>query len=269
MSLHWNRPIPGSATSRRRPYPGLTSSTAGDTTWATTEPGEPGWQLDFWTCTVWYRWTAQASGQVIFDSVGSTATSRSPSHRRTLADLREIAANADDNYLGSLTACVVFWRQRCTTIESAADPDLSSGPVTLNWHDLAANERLVCLGARGHRPFRFRQRLDARRDTRAGELGHVEPAVESGRTIWYRWTAPATGDVRFHTDGSAIRTVLAAYTGSSLSTLVKVASDYDQGNGTAIWICGRQGSDVFGRGRRLHLDGGRREAQLDVDAAGQ
>lgn len=46
-------------------------------------------------------------------------------------------------------------------------------------------------------------------------------------TIWFKWTAPATSRVTFHTGGSDIDTMLAVYTGTTLSSVVEVASDDD------------------------------------------
>ena len=52
-----------------------------------------------------------------------------------------------------------------------------------------------------------------------------------GHSIWYRWIAPASGSVVISTDGSALDTVLAVYTGSALNNLNVVASDDDSGEG--------------------------------------
>jgi hypothetical protein len=48
-------------------------------------------------------------------------------------------------------------------------------------------------------------------------------------SVWARWVAPKDGVVTFRTAGSRIDTVLAAYTGTSISQLVPVASDDDSG----------------------------------------
>lgn len=47
------------------------------------------------------------------------------------------------------------------------------------------------------------------------------------RSLWYKWTAPASGDVSFTTSGTTneIDTLLAVYTGSSLTNLTAVASN--------------------------------------------
>jgi len=80
--------------------------------------------------------------------------------------------------------------------------------------------------------------------TLSGEEGSVEGSNEcatkepgepahagnsGGASIWYRWTAPYSGDFVFGTYGSDFDTLLAVYTGTSLDTLTEVASNDDSG----------------------------------------
>ena len=66
--------------------------------------------------------------------------------------------------------------------------------------------------------------VSATRET--GEPTHVNSGYGSAKSVWYNWTAPADGDLDVKTEGSSFDTLLAAYTGSSLSALtVKYASD--------------------------------------------
>src|SRR5206468_6088524 len=53
--------------------------------------------------------------------------------------------------------------------------------------------------------------------------------VPTGKTVWWKWTAPASGTVVFDTKGSSFDTVLGVFTGSSVSTLSPVAADDDGG----------------------------------------
>jgi hypothetical protein len=53
-----------------------------------------------------------------------------------------------------------------------------------------------------------------------------------GKSVWWKWTAPASGTVAVNTIGSAFDTVLAVYTGATLENLVALASD-DEGGGDA------------------------------------
>lgn len=56
-----------------------------------------------------------------------------------------------------------------------------------------------------------------------------EPASTGSATVWYRWTATCDGTAVFDTFGSAFDTVLAAFTGSSVNALTKIAEGDDFG----------------------------------------
>lgn len=60
-----------------------------------------------------------------------------------------------------------------------------------------------------------------------GEPAHGEEGG-AGRTVWYRWTAPASVSVLFETCGAtSFDTLLAAYVGSHVAALSRVARDDD------------------------------------------
>jgi Ca2+-binding RTX toxin-like protein len=64
------------------------------------------------------------------------------------------------------------------------------------------------------------------------EAGEPAPnGIPGGHSIWYQWTAPATGQATFTTAGSSFDTTLGAYTGSSLGGLSVLAGDDDAGPG--------------------------------------
>jgi hypothetical protein len=63
----------------------------------------------------------------------------------------------------------------------------------------------------------------------AGEPTHA--GVPGGRSVWYKWRAPATETVTIETVGSNFDTVLAAYRGSAMSALTRVAANDDIGSG--------------------------------------
>jgi hypothetical protein len=62
----------------------------------------------------------------------------------------------------------------------------------------------------------------------AGEPNHAGNA--GGKSVWWRWTAPASGSVTITTAGSDFDTLLAVYTGSAVSVLDLVAQDDNDGN---------------------------------------
>ena len=53
-----------------------------------------------------------------------------------------------------------------------------------------------------------------------------------GKSIWFRWTATASGPWNFSTFDSGLDTTLAVYTGSSVGALTPIASNDDAGGGT-------------------------------------
>ncbi|MFL6283039.1 MAG: NF038122 family metalloprotease, partial [Pyrinomonadaceae bacterium] len=59
------------------------------------------------------------------------------------------------------------------------------------------------------------------------ETGEPDHADTGGASVWYFWTAPATGNVTFDTVGSNYDTTLAAYTGSAVNALTKLAENDD------------------------------------------
>lgn len=59
-----------------------------------------------------------------------------------------------------------------------------------------------------------------------------EPSLTAGaggHTVWWRWTAPASGQVSLDTHGSGFDTALAVYTGSAVNALTSVASNDNDG----------------------------------------
>jgi len=63
-----------------------------------------------------------------------------------------------------------------------------------------------------------------------GEPNHADN--QGGRSVWYRWIAPASGQFAFVTFGSDFDTLLAVYTGTSVDALTRVAASEDAGEGT-------------------------------------
>jgi hypothetical protein len=60
------------------------------------------------------------------------------------------------------------------------------------------------------------------------EPGERDPSFEGGRSVWWTWTAPANGAVTITTAGSDFDTMLAAYTGDTLSNLTPMTFNDDR-----------------------------------------
>ena len=68
------------------------------------------------------------------------------------------------------------------------------------------------------------------------EAGAGEPLIAGdagGASLWWDWTAPATGQVTLDTSGSAYGTLVAAYTGTALNALATVAANSTAGTGAS------------------------------------
>ncbi len=84
----------------------------------------------------------------------------------------------------------------------------------------------------------------------AGEPNHAGNG--GGKSVWWSWTAPANGVVALDTVGSSFDTLLAVYTGSSVTTLTLVAADNDSGtNGASLLMF----SAVAGTEYNFSVDG--------------
>jgi redox-sensitive bicupin YhaK (pirin superfamily) len=70
----------------------------------------------------------------------------------------------------------------------------------------------------------------------AGEPTPLSVSVwgSTGKSIWYSWTAPVTGPVTLTTQGSSYDTMLALYSGSSLTGLTSLGANDDVAAGT-VW----------------------------------
>lgn len=62
----------------------------------------------------------------------------------------------------------------------------------------------------------------------ADEPSH--PGTRSTNSVWFRWTAPYSGSVVMTTEGSTLDTVLEAYRGTNLASLVSVRGNDDDGS---------------------------------------
>ena len=60
----------------------------------------------------------------------------------------------------------------------------------------------------------------------AGEPNHYS---SGGGSVWWTWTAPASGTVTIDTIGSNFDTLLGVYTGTVVNNLIQVAQDDDSG----------------------------------------
>jgi hypothetical protein len=188
--------------------------------------------------SIWFRWTAPAGGPTRFHTLNSLTPSAGPLDTLLavytgdqLDALTLVAAN--DNNGTSLRSLVQFTATAGRTYHIAVDTKPASthhGHLVLTWANGApANDRFDHAQLLNG-PCGFIQSHNA-----AATKEPDEPAITGnagGASIWYLWTAPADGRAMFSTQGSPfLDTLLAVYTGSSLSALTLVVENDDTTEG--------------------------------------
>jgi hypothetical protein len=203
---------------------GTTGTWSGTTSGATRESGEP-IDANGGGHTVWYRWTPSVSGSVSFDTRGSAFDTILSIYTGTRARSLTLVARNDN---------AIEWNDEGSSRITFA----ASAGVT---YRIQIDGRYGAVGAYSltlNRPapandaFAAAQSVTGATGTVSGSLllatrETSEPThrgVSVGNSVWYRWTAPASGVYRFDTYASD-NTVVAAYTGSPVSALLPAGTD--------------------------------------------
>jgi hypothetical protein len=209
---------------------GATASRSGDTNvGATLEPGEAatvaGKPAD---TSVWYSWTAPSNGVVVIDTATSGFDTLLGVYTgATVNSLGEVASN-DDFLL--LTSRVRFAATTSTVYRIRVDGfSGAAGTINLQLHQSAppANDNFA--SAIVLTPSQNASSLGETNDGATLEAGEAETVADAdaGASVWYRWTAPVTGQVAIDTATSGFDTLLGIYTGTAVNALAEVASNDD------------------------------------------
>jgi hypothetical protein len=178
--------------------------------------------------SLWWRWTAPSNMSVtittdgsIFDTVLAVYTGAAVNALTLVVRDNDAGAGNNSRVTFSATAGTTY---RIAVASFATD---DSGGIQLNfnpaWNDTFANCVIVS-GTNG----------SASGSTRGANRESNEPVhagVPGASSIWFCWTAPASGPFTFDTLGSSFDTTLGIYTGSAVNALTAIASDNDSGGG--------------------------------------
>jgi hypothetical protein len=214
--------------------PYTAATVVGNSECATLERGEPALTNDFGTqsaFSVWFRWTAPSNGNVTLDTDGSNFPPMVALYAGTnLADLTMIA---QDIAFAGFPQPIVANVTAGTTYSIVVD-----GYYDISWGTNAvAGEVVLNINANANDLFAAALPLTDRANTITGttraatkEPGEPDHAGNpGGRSIWYSWIAPFTGEMTVDTSGSRFHTLLAIYTGTRVDELTPVSSDADPG----------------------------------------
>ncbi len=197
---------------------------------ATKETGEPNHAGNSGGKSVWWTWTAPGSGLVTITTDGSSFDTTLAVYTGTAVGSL-ILMNEDDDGGEGWCSRVVFNAIAGTTYQIAVDGfGGASGGVTLS----------VKLGLLND-AFAERLQITGTSDLVTGS--NVGATWEAGepfhwdstgtQSVWWTWQAPQSGTVTISTAGSSFDTILAAYTGNSVSGLALVANNDDTGGVTS------------------------------------
>ena len=213
---------------------GTNSTVTGSNAAATKESGEPNHAGNAGGSSVWWAWTAPTNGEVRlttdgsdFDTLLGVYTGPRPN------SLTVVAVN--DDHGPFVTSRVRFPVIQGTEYEIAVDGyndgmTLDTGSITLALQFVSGpfnrpgNDNFASrLTLQGSSVNTNRTNVQATREPE--EPLHAQKFGDT--SVWFTWTAPTAGAVRFSTEGSSFDTLLGVYSGTTLSNLIEAGSSDD------------------------------------------
>ncbi len=224
---------------------------------ASIEPGEPRHAGQSGGHSVWWTWVPPADGTFTLDTVGSSFDTVLAIYTGSdIGGLTLVGEDGDRGVAGP--SQVKFFAVAGTPYYFLVDgatgtQGVASGDIVLNLKpSLTSNDDFVDrFHLAGQTNQAMASNLGAGKE--AGEPNHGGNA--GGKSLWWTWTARLTGPALVTTRGSSFDTLLAVYTGSSISTLQLVgqnddADPNDPGAGAAVSF-----HAIAGRTYQIAVDG--------------
>lgn len=206
---------------KRTVLKGASFAIQADNTYATEEPGEP----NPGNASLWWSWTAPASGDVTIAITSASGTLFAGVYAgNDLATLTGVASTYDYAYFG-FGNTLTFYVQAGSTYQIAFDDVLADyNPYGLNSFTGPFTWTLSLTASPSNDNFANRTPISGSwinltNSNVAATLEPNEPYHAGEASIWWSWTAPASGQV---TIASATGNFVDVYTGNSLVNLVPV-----------------------------------------------
>jgi outer membrane protein assembly factor BamB len=216
-----NRPFNDTFANRARLVGGnflVRSSNVG----ATAEPGEPAILNFAPAASLWWEWTPATTAPVRLSTTGSGYDTLVAVYRGTsLGDLSLVAGNDDDG--GVTTSRLEFTAQAGVTYQIKVDgKNGGTGATFMDIGVVPANDAFAAAQVITGRSVR----IDAANANCTRESG--EPRIlnsAGGKSLWYRWTAPAAARFQIAVTSDGFDPLLAVYTGTTLANLTLVGAN--------------------------------------------
>ena len=178
--------------------------------------------------SVWYTWTAPNSGVVTFTTLGSSFDTLLGAYTGTNVYFRSSTNAQNDDFIEKRTSQISFVVSNGVTYQIMVDGyNGAQGFLELNWNlgPLPANDNFASATVLPNSAWNSITDNNVGATSESQEPSHGGfPATNS---VWYKWIAPQDGEVQMDTMGSSFDTVLAVYTGSTLTSLSQVAANDD------------------------------------------
>lgn len=243
---------------------GNTGIAVGSNQGATRELGEPLHAGAVGGQSVWWQWDAPSDGELWVTTDGSDLDTVLAVYTGSdLRNLTEVASN-DDHGLHITSRVRVFAKKGASyaiAVDSMGSETRSAvGPISLRWSFFAEpilrpiNDRFLGPTRLAGSPAGLRMETTNRFATRdPGEPFHADVVGDS--SLWWEWTPQTSGPVQLSTEGSDFDTVLAVYTGDSLTSLVPVAVSDDVDSPSGVLTSLLTWSPQVGRRYLIAVDG--------------
>ncbi len=211
---------------------GLPVSAAGSNIDATLEPGETQHAGVPGGASVWFRWTAATTGSVTidtcatgFDTVLEVYAGAALATLTSQASSDDVCSDAGFSLQGSrvsfpATAGVTYSIAVAGFQGQTGAFTLAIGAPAAPANDDFANATAVTLASS---PF---SGSNIGAGAQPGEPLHL--GLSGGASVWWRWTAPASGEASFASCFGDLSPLIGVYTGTSVATLTDVVTSTDQ-----------------------------------------
>lgn len=240
---------------------------------ATREAGEPAYKGNGKADggkSVWYRYTAPAGGRLILTTAGSKFNTLLSVYTGTVVNALTSVGSNDDAAGRTDGASVVALSVTGGKTYYIKIDGLNGATGILSLastfiYGVPANDKFdhaqTLNGPSGHvTGYNFNATKEA------GEPNHANNP--GGRSVWYRWTAPADGTFGIRTSGSDFDTLLAVYTGNTVASLTLV--DNGSNNDEASQVVTSAVSIVVQAGKvyNIAVDGNNATTTINGTASG-
>lgn len=229
LNLQLNPALPNDNFATRTPITGLDFTFFGYNLGATAEGAEPPHNGYFPFASVWWEWNNTSyTGPVYISTAGSTFDTHMAVYQgNAYGSLTPVANNDDVVFAVYLQSRVTFHAVAGTRYQIVVDSAGSqTGGIQLTLARAQENDEFytprILTGE-------FAQDVGFNLGA-TGQTGEAfyDPFTQNTKSVWWKWTAPRSGNVVVTTDGSPFDTYLEVYTGILVNDLSLVAYNDDQ-----------------------------------------